>query len=57
MLQPIDKKAADLYLSFKPVKCISYLFDGSKIILLGVSLSKGATRSIVEGETKFWVRI
>ena len=41
------KKAADLDLSFKLVKCIS------KIIPLDVFLSKRATRSIVEGETKF----
>ena len=57
MLQSIDKKAADLGLSFKPVKCVSYLFDGLKIIPQGISLSKGATRSIVEGETKFLGKI
>ena len=56
VLQSIDK-AADLDLSFKPVKCVSYLFDGLKIIPQGISLSKGATRSIVEGETKFLGKI
>ena len=53
MLQIIDEKAADLDLCFKPAKCVSYLFDGSKIIPKGISLSKGATRSIAEGATKF----
>ena len=57
VLQSINKKAADLDLSFKPVKCVSYLFDGLKIIPQGISLSKGATRSIVEGETKFLGKI
>ena len=53
VLQTIDQKAADLDLFFKPVKCVSYLFNGSKIIPQGISLSNGVTRSIVEGETKF----
>ena len=30
VLQTVDRRACDLDLSFKPVKCISYLFDGSK---------------------------
>ena len=53
MLQTLDKKATDLDLSFKPAKCVSYLFDGTKIISQGISLSNGATKFIVEGETKF----
>ena len=53
VLQTLDKKATDLDLSFKPTKCVSYLFDGTKIISQGISLSNGATRVIVEGETKF----
>ena len=57
VLQSIDKKAADLDLSFKPVKCVSYLFDGLKIIPQGILLSKRATRSIVEAETKFLGKI
>jgi len=57
VLQTIDKKAADLDLFFKPAKCVSYLFDGSKIIPHGVSLSNGITRSIVEGGTKFLGKI
>ena len=53
VLQTNDRKAADLDLSFKPAWCISYLLDGSKIIPQGISLSKGTTRSIVEGAIKF----
>ena len=54
VLQTLDKKQLiSLDLSFKPAKCVSYLFDGTKIIPQGISLSNGATRSIVEGETKF----
>ena len=50
VLQTLDN---DLDLSFKPAKCVSYLFDGTKIISHGISLSNGAGRSIVEGKTKF----
>jgi len=53
VLQTIDKKAADFDLFFKPPKCVSYLSDGSKIILQGISLSNGITRSIVDGGIKF----
>jgi len=35
------------------VKCVSYLFDGSKCPQKGIPLSKGATRSITEGGAKF----
>ena len=35
-------------LIFKPVKCVSYFFNGSRIIPQGISLSNGVTRSIVE---------
>jgi len=52
VLQTIDLKAADLDLSFKPLKCISFLFDGSKVIPKGLPLSKGTTRPITEGQTK-----
>ena len=37
-------------LSFKPSKCVSYLFDGS---LQGIELSGGITKSITERGTKF----
>ena len=40
-------------LSFKPTKCVSYLFDGIKQFQNGIPLSKGTTRSIIEGGTKF----
>ena len=46
VLQTIDEKAADLDLFFKPVKCVSYLFNGSRILPTGISLSNGVTRSI-----------
>ncbi|XP_065884075.1 uncharacterized protein [Dysidea avara] len=53
VLQTIDLKAADLDLTFKPSKCISFLFDGSKVAPRGLPLSKGTTRPITEGQTKF----
>ena len=53
VLQTIDLKAADLDLTFKPSKCISFLFDGSKVAPMGLPLSKGTTRPITEGQTKF----
>ena len=40
-------------LSFKPAKCVSFLFDGVKHLQEGIPLSKGTTRSIIQGETKF----
>ena len=40
-------------LSFKPVKCVLYLFDGFKCLQKGIVLSKGVARSITEGGTKF----
>ena len=49
VLQLINLKAPDLGLTFKPPKCVSFFFDGAKVILL---LSKGATRPITEGHTK-----
>ena len=52
-LQTVDRRACDLDLSFKPVKCISYLFDGFKCLQKGIVLSKGVTRSITEGGTKY----
>ena len=53
VLQTIDLRAADLDLTFKPSKCISFLFDGSRIVPKGLPLSKGTTSSITEGQTKF----
>ena len=41
VLQQIDQKAADLELSFKPSKCVSYLFDGHSHREEGVQLSGG----------------
>jgi len=52
-LQQIDKKSSNLDLSFKPAKCISYLFDGHNHKHEGIQLSGGLTRSITEGSTKF----
>ena len=49
VLQTVDRRACDLDLSFKPVKCVLYLFDGSKCLQKGIVLSKGVTRSITEG--------
>ena len=53
VLQMIYLRAADLDLTFKPSKCISFLFDGSRIVPKGLPLSKGTTSSITEGQTKF----
>ena len=53
VLQTVDQRASDLDLSFKPAKCVSYLFNGIKHLQKGVPLSKGTTRSITEGGTKF----
>ena len=53
VLQSLDIRAADIGLCFKPSKCISFLFDGFKLLLQGIPLSKGSTRSITEGQTKF----
>ena len=52
LLQTVNQRAGDLDLSFKPVKCISYLFDGSKCLQKRIPLSKGVTRLITEGGTK-----
>ena len=53
VLQPVEQRAGDLDLSFKPAKCVSYLVDGLKHLREGVPLSKGATRFIAEDNTKF----
>ena len=53
VLKSLDLRAADLDLCFKPSKCVSFLFDGSKILPQGIPLSKGSTRSITAGQTKF----
>ena len=53
MLQEIDKRAADLDLMLKPSKYVSFLFDGAKHLSQGIPLSKGTTRLISEGGTKF----
>ena len=50
MLQQVDQRAFDLDLSFKPSKCVSFLFDGSD---QGIELSGGITKSITEKGTKF----
>ena len=52
LLQTVNQREGDLNLSFKPVKCISYLFDGSKCLQKRIPLSKGVTRLITEGGTK-----
>ena len=53
VLQTMDQKASDLDLTFKPSKCVSFVFDGSKVMPHGLPLSKGSTRPITEGHTKF----
>ena len=53
VLQEIDKKAADLDLTLKPSKCVSFLFDGSKHLSQRIPLSGGTTKLITEGGTKF----
>jgi len=46
-------RSFDIDLCFKPSKCVSFLFDGTKLLLQGIPLSKGSTRLITEGQTKF----
>ena len=41
----IDLKAADLDLTFKPSKCISFLFDASKVVPKGLPLSNGTAQT------------
>ena len=53
VLQLIDLKTTDLDLSFKPAKCVSFLFDDAKLLSQGKALSKGVTKPITEGHTKF----
>ena len=53
VLQMVDQRAGDLDLSFKPQKCVSYIFNGSKLLQQGLPLSKGTTQPITEGGTKF----
>ena len=53
VLQTIDLRAADLDLTFKPSKCISFLFDDTQVVQKGLPLSKGSTRPITEGQTKY----
>ena len=50
-------KASDLDLSFKLPKCVSFHYDGAKVISQGLPLSKGMTRFITEGHTKFLGKI
>ena len=49
----MDQKTTDLDLSFKPSKCVSYLFDGSPHSRQRIELSEGIPKSITEGGTKF----
>ena len=53
VLQTIDQRAKDLDLSFKPVKCVSHLFDGRHHMQQGIQLSGGSTRLITGGGTMF----
>ena len=53
VLQTIDQRAKDLDLSFKPVKCVSHLFDGRHHMQQEIQLSGGSTRLITEGGTMF----
>ena len=53
VLQYIGSKASALDLSFKPAKCVSFLSDGVKLLSQGIVSSKGMTRSITDGHTKF----
>ena len=53
VLKEIDRKAADLDLTLKPSKCVSFLFDGTKHLSQGIPLSGGTTKLITEGGTKF----
>ena len=54
VLQELDQKVSSLDLSFKPSKCMSYLFDGKHHSEQGIELSGGLTKSITVSETKFW---
>ena len=49
----VDQKALELDLSFKPSKCVSFLFDGNNHSDQGIELSGGVTKSITASGTKF----
>ena len=53
VLSEIDSKAREIGLLLKPSKCVSAFYNGSKYFSHGISLLGGATKSIVEGSTKF----
>ena len=53
-LQTIDKHCSDFDLTLKPSKCVSFVYDGKKVLSnITVSLKDGSTRSISTGPTKF----
>jgi len=53
-LQAIDEHCSDLDLTLKPSKCVSFVYDGKK--MLGNAtfpLKEGSTRNISTNPTKF----
>ena len=53
-LQTIDKHCSDLDLTLKPSKCVSFVYDGKKVLRNATfSLGDGSTRNISTGPTKF----
>ena len=50
--QQVDQRPTDFVLSFKPSKCIFYLFDSYSHQKEGFQLPGGFTRSKTEGGTK-----
>jgi len=47
VLQLVDQQATDLDLSFKPSKCVSYLFDGTRYLKKWLILPRSATCAVL----------
>jgi len=54
VLIKLYSKAGDVGLKLKPSKCVSLLFNGTKLCSNGITLSGGTTKTILDGPTKFW---
>ena len=53
-LQTIDKHCSDLDLRLKPSKCVSFIYDGKKVLRnVTFPLKEGSTKNICTGPNKF----
>ena len=53
-LQTIDKHCSDLDLKLKPSKCVSFIYDGKKVLRnVTFPLKEGSTKNICTGPNKF----